>query len=98
MAFFIKTETIKREYLLNIELKKTIINDHITWVKGLKSKGLNIKSGFLIDKDKKPGEGGLLVIECETYQDAETIIKNDPMIKSKIVNWKLNQWIDISEN
>ena len=40
MAFFIKTETIKREYLLNIELKKTIINDHIIWVKQLKNKGV----------------------------------------------------------
>ena len=46
---------------------------------------------------KKPGAGGLLIIEIETYKDALEIIKNDPMIKNNIVEWKLNEWIDTTQ-
>ena len=45
MPFFIKTEIIKKEYLINYDLK-------------------------------------------------QKIIKNDPMIKNDLVEWKLNEWID----
>ena len=99
MAIFIKTEIIKKNYLKKINLRKETIKNHIKWVKELKRKGLNIESGFLIDKMKKAGGGGLLIIECESYADAEKIIKDDPMIKNKFVDWKLHEWIDvISDN
>ena len=57
----------------------------------------NIKSGFLVDEFKKPGAGGLLFLEVETYEDAIEIIKNDPMIKNNIVEWKLNEWINVNQ-
>jgi hypothetical protein len=28
------------------------------------------------------------------YKNALKIIKNDPMIKNKLVEWKLNEWVD----
>ena len=46
---------------------------------------------------KQPGAGGLLIIEIETYKDALEIIRNDPMIKNNIVEWQLNEWIDINQ-
>ena len=52
---------------------------------------------FLINEIKEPGAGGLLIIEVNTYEEALKIIKEDPMIKNKIVDWKLNEWIDISK-
>ena len=45
---------------------------------------------------KEPGAGGLLTIEVKTYQEALRIIKEDPLIKNKLVDWKLSEWIDIS--
>ncbi len=95
MPLFVKTEFIKKKYLSNLNLRKKIIEEHIIWVKGLKNKGLNINSGFLIDYFKKPGGGGLLTIECENYLEAEKIIKSDPMVENNIVDWKLHEWIDI---
>ena len=95
MPFFIKTELIKKEYLVQKEIRKKIINEHIKWIQNLQRKGIDIKSGFLVDELKQPGAGGLLIIEIETYKDALEIIKNDPMIKNKIVDWNLNEWIDI---
>ncbi len=48
-----------------------------------------------MDKDKIPGAGGFLIIECDSFEEAEKIIQDDPMIKNNMVNWKLNEWINI---
>ena len=97
MPFFVKTEIIKKEYLIKKDLRNKVINDHINWIKKLKKQGINIKSGFLVDEFQIPGAGGLLIIEMKTFKEALQIIKNDPMIKSDIVDWKFNQWIDINQ-
>jgi uncharacterized protein YciI len=98
MPFFVKTEIIKKEYLINNDLKRKIINEHIDWVKKLKKEGINIKSGFLVDKLKRPGAGGLLILEMNNYKNALNIIKNDPMIKNDLVEWKLNEWVDSNKS
>jgi len=97
MPFFVKTEIIKKEYLIKKDLRNKVIHDHINWIKKLKQKGVNIKSGFLVDEFQIPGAGGLLIIEMKTFKEALQIIKNDPMIKSDLVDWELNQWIDINQ-
>ena len=97
MPFFIKTELIKKQYLVQQEIRKKIINEHIKWIQKLQRKGINIKSGFLVDELKQPGAGGLLIIEIETYKDALKILKDDPIIKNNLVDWKLNEWIDINQ-
>ena len=94
MPFFVKTEIIKKEYLIKNDLKRKIIKEHFVWIKKLKKDGINIKSGFLIDEFKRPGDGGLLILEMNNYKDALEIIKNDPMIKNDLVEWKLNEWVD----
>ena len=94
MPFFVKTEIIKKEYLINNDLKRKIIHKHIIWIKKLQKEGINIKSGFLVDEFYKPGDGGLLILEMNNYKNALKIIKNDPMIKNNLVKWKLNEWID----
>ena len=94
MPFFVKTEIIKKEYLIKKDLRNKVINDHINWIKKLKNKGVNIKSGFLVDEFNSPGDGGLLILEMNNYKNALKIIKNDPMIKNNLVEWKLNEWVD----
>jgi len=94
MPFFVKTEIIKKEYLINNDLKRKIINEHINWIKKLKKEGINIKSGFLVDELNRPGYGGLLILEMNNYKKALKIIKNDPMIKNNLVEWKLNEWVE----
>ena len=94
MPFFVKTEIIKKEYLINNDLKRKIIHKHIIWIKKLQKEGINIKSGFLVDEFNKPGDGGLLILEMNNYKNALKIVKNDPMIKNDLVAWKFNEWID----
>ena len=62
MPFFVKTEIIKKEYLINNDLKRKIINEHIDWVKKLKKEGINIKSGFLVDELSRPGAADYLFL------------------------------------
>ena len=96
MPIFVKTEIIKKEFISKNKLKKKFVDKHILWIKELKKAGVKIKSGFLVNEIKEPGAGGLLIIEVKTYKDALKIVKEDPMIKNKIVDWKLSEWIDIS--
>ena len=97
MPIFVKTEVIKKEFISENKFKKKFVDKHILWIKKLKKAGINIKSGFLVNEIKEPGAGGLLIIEVNTYEEALKIIKEDPMIKNKIVDWKLNEWIDITK-
>ena len=97
MPIFVKTEIIKKEFISQNKFKKKFVDKHILWIKKLKKAGINIKSGFLVNEIKEPGAGGLLIIEVNNYEEALKIIKEDPMIKNKIVDWKLNEWIDISK-
>ena len=96
MPIFVKTEIIKKEFISKNKFKKKVIDNHKLWIKELKKAGVNIKSGFLVNETNKPGAGGLLILEVKSYKDALKIVKEDPMIKNKIVDWKLNEWIDIS--
>ena len=52
----------------------------------------------MIDEFKRPGDGGLLILETNNYQNALEVIKNDPMIKNNLVEWKLNEWIDSNQS
>ena len=96
MPIFVKTEIIKKEFLSKNKFKKKLIDKHKLWIKELTKAGVNIKSGFLVNEIKEPGAGGLLIIEVKTYKHALNILLEDPMIKNKIVDWKLSEWIDIS--
>ena len=96
MPVFIKTEQIKKEFLIQKDIRNKIIKEHINWIKQLNKKGIDIKSGFLVDEFKKPGAGGLLILKMENYKDALAIVHNDPMIKNDLVDWQLLEWINVS--
>ena len=97
MPFFIKTETIKEIYLTRKKKERNeTIQAHKKWIKSLKNKGLRIESGFLTNKDKQPGGGGILIIESDSYSNALNIVCQDPMIKNQIVDWKFHEWININ--
>ena len=96
MPLFIKTEKFTKETLkLPNKKRKEYIEKHILWAKGVSQSGANISSGYLVDKHRSPGAGGLLVIEAESYEQALNLIKNDPMIAFGLVDWELNEWIPI---
>ena len=97
MNWFIKKEVfLEKISFLSKEQKDLHIEAHKNWVLNIRSSGRRIKSGFLVDSDRKPGGGGLLIFEAKSYSDALQLIKEDPMIKSKLVDWELHEWITIT--
>ena len=96
MPIFIKTEKFKDKTLelSNIERKKFLLM-HKEWVKFISKSGTYIHSGYLINEQKKPGGGGLLIFEAKDYLTAKKFIENDPMIKHELVIWDLQEWLPI---
>ena len=96
MPIFIKTEKFRKETLelSNIERNNFLLM-HKKWVREIIKSGHYMHSGYLINKNKTPGGGGLLIFEAKDYLTAKKIIKNDPMIKNKLVTWDLQEWISI---
>jgi uncharacterized protein YciI len=89
MPWFIKTETIR---FPPAEVAPQLAA-HRAWVAQLRRRGVRISSGYLVDGAGRPGGGGLLLLEAADYAAAEALIREDPMLTSGVVDWKLHQWI-----
>ena len=99
MPIFIKTEKFKDKTLkLSTSERKVFLLMHKEWVKNISQSGHYIYSGYLINENKIPGGGGLLILEAKDYSTAKNIIEEDPMIKNDLVIWKLQEWIPINQN
>ena len=99
MPIFIKTEKFKDKTLeLSNNEKKTFLLMHKKWVKNISQSGHYIHSGYLVNEKNIPGGGGLLILEAKDYSTAKKIIEEDPMIKNKLVNWELHEWISINRD
>ena len=96
MPIFIKTEKFKKETLKlsNSERKKFLLM-HKQWVEDISKSGHYIRSGYLINEEKRPVGGGLLIFEAKDFLTAKKIVENDPMIKYELVSWDLQEWISI---
>ncbi len=97
MPYFIKTEKFNNnaEKLLP-KIRKQYLMEHKKWVKSLESKGIFISSGYLVDANQKPGGGGLLIFKAESYDAAIILIREDPMITNKLVEWDLKEWVHVT--
>ena len=94
MRCFIKTEKFTEDTLnLPKEERRGFLLKHKEWIGELKLKGIKASSGYLVNKDNKPGGGGLLILYTNSYEEAIKIVREDPMIKNNLVTWELNEWI-----
>ena len=97
MPLFIKHEKFKNKTIkLTSDDLSEYISEHIKWVNNLKSLGIEVSSGYLVDSNENPGGGGLLFIKARSYVEAKKILLTDPMIKNDLVEWTLHQWIKVS--
>ena len=69
-----------------------MLEAHRRWVKEESEAGKKICSGFLVDQQRLPGGGGLLIFEAESYEEAWVWLQKDPMICSDLVTWS-HEWI-----
>ena len=76
--------------------RRPVLEAHRAWVEQQRVAGRRIRSGFLVDEQQRPGGGGLLIFEAETYAEALVWVRQDPMIQAGLVSWTLQQWIPVS--
>tara|TARA_Y100001968_G_scaffold331780_1_gene387649 strand:+ start:2692 stop:3000 length:309 start_codon:yes stop_codon:yes gene_type:complete len=96
MSWFIKTEQFTSKTLkLPLDKRRVFVKKHKEWVKELHAHGRKVSSGYLVDKNKKPGGGGVLIIEANSYEEAMTIIKKDPIIMEDLVTWQVQEWVPV---
>ena len=89
VPWFVKTETFLRPYG---EMRPHLAA-HRAWVDEQRAGGVRMASGYLVDGDDRPGGGGLLVLEAEDHAAAEALVRQDPMVRSGGVDWRLHRWV-----
>jgi uncharacterized protein YciI len=89
MPWFVKHETFRCPHAA----MRPHLAAHRAWVEELRSRGVRIASGYLVDSENKPGGGGLLLLEAADYASAEALVRQDPMVSSGGVDWNLQRWI-----
>ena len=96
MPWFIKTEKFTAQTLTLLpEQRQTYLAAHHEWIKVLRSEGVKVSSGFLVDAEQRPGGGGLLVLQADSFEAAKRLVEQDPMIVEGLVKWDLQQWIPV---
>ncbi len=97
MAWFIKTETFTAvAAALTVEQRRPTLEAHRRWVADEAAAGRRLRSGYLVDGDRQPGGGGLLIFEATSYADALAWVQNDPMIIADLVDWQVQEWIPVN--
>lgn len=66
---------------------------HKVWVADLRHQGYCITSGYRVDSNGRPGGGGLMLLAAESYDDAMSVVLNDPLVANDCVDWELNGWV-----
>ena len=95
MAWFIKTEQFRSP---RQEAIAPHLDAHRRWVAQQRRRGRAMASGYLVDEHRRPGGGGLLLLEAESYGEALAVVRSDPMVASGCVDWQLQGWIPVVGN
>ncbi|WP_320666904.1 YciI family protein [Prochlorococcus sp. MIT 1307] len=96
MPLFIKTEKFTSETMqLLPSQREHYLNEHRSWVSSLNQSDKKVSSGYLVNEEKLPGGGGLMVIKAKSFAEAKSLIQQDPIIVAGLVNWNLQEWIPV---
>jgi ribosomal protein S18 acetylase RimI-like enzyme/uncharacterized protein YciI len=89
--WFVKTESfVKSKSFLEI---KPHLKNHRLWVAEIRKTGHCITSGYRVDEEGKPGDGGLMFLAAKSHDEALAIVLQDPLVENGCVDWKLNGWV-----
>ncbi len=60
---------------------------HLEYLQTLKQRGVLLLSGPFTDRS-----GGMILICAASYDEAETIARNDPLVRSGVDRYQLHEW------
>ncbi len=88
MPWFVKIEA----GIVSKEVFDQYVPDHKKYVQELIDKGHEAKTGYWA-KD----QGGMLLFKATSLEEAEAIVKKDPLIINNCVEYELHQWCIVVE-
>lgn len=65
---------------------------HLAWVRELKARGHCPTTGYWQECKGQPGAGGMLLFLASSWEEAEAIVRSDPLIQAGSVRWILHEW------
>lgn len=71
-----------------------VIPAHLAWLAELERKGHEPRSGYWADRVGRSGDGagGMLLFRAASWEEAEALVRTDPLIVQGCVSWTLHQW------
>jgi uncharacterized protein YciI len=67
---------------------------HKAWVARLRAEGVSVTSGYRVDaRTGKPGGGGLMLLAAASAEEAEALVRSDPLVANGCVDWQVHGWI-----
>lgn len=88
-SWFVKTE----QFCQPFPFVKPHLEAHRAWVAKLRSEGHCVTSGYRVDGDGKPGGGGMMFFAATSYEAAEELVRQDPLVANGCVDWALHGWV-----
>ncbi|MDA0717857.1 MAG: YciI family protein [Cyanobacteria bacterium] len=71
-----------------------VIPAHLAWLAELELMGHEPRSGYWADRVGRSGDGagGMLLFRAASWEEAETLVRTDPLIIQGCVSWTLHHW------
>ncbi len=88
MVWFVKIE----RGIVNKAIFDQFIPAHVAYVNDLIAKGYQAKTGYWAERG-----GGMLLFQASSLDEAEAIVKADPLIQNGCVDYELHEWCVVVE-
>lgn len=90
MPWFVKLE----EGLVDKVAFDAVVPEHLAWLRTLESAGHQPNSGYWADRRGQNGHGagGMLLLQAASMEEAEALVRQDPLIQRGCVRWTLHEW------
>ena len=88
MVWFVKIE----RGIVNKSTFDQFVPAHVAYVKDLIAKGHHAKTGYWAERG-----GGMLLFQASSKDEAEAIVKADPLIQNGCVDYELHEWCVVVE-
>ncbi len=83
-----KTFIIKLTIVVDRPIYEPHLPAHRVYIKQLEEQGQLLLSGPFADRT-----GGMVMIRADSWEEAEAIARNDPLVQSGVDSYELREWL-----
>ena len=87
MPLFVKIE----RGIVDKQIFDRHVSAHLKYVQSLTERGHKAQTGYW-----RNSAGGMLIFEADSWETAESLVKQDPLIENCCVDYDLHEWVQVS--